>query len=456
MQNFLTKEYFNKILNNMADGVVIVDKESKIIFINKAYSEILGVEKSKVLNKKLTNIEPNAKMLDVLKDGGVVKDRVTRIQTLGKEVLVNIFPLYNNKEIEYCVSVFRDITKLVELTNELERVSSLNEYLKSQLEPSSKKLPSSFEDLIGNNPEFLKVLRQASKAAETDMPVNIRGESGTGKGILAKAIHLASNRSNHPFIPINCAAIPTNLLESELLGYEEGAFSGAKTGGKKGKLELANKGSIFLDEIGDMDLTTQAKLLKVIEEQEFIPVGGTKVKRIDIRILSATNSNLEELIREGKFREDLYFRLNVIPLHIPSLKERKSDILVLLKHFLDKFAPDGKNYEFSTKAQEALLNYSWPGNVRELENVIKYALTMCESKTIKPSHLPQKLHHSSSSKTFLPNQHINLKDMLEKYEKELITKALEETDNKSQAIKILGISRRAFYQKLKKYDLYIK
>jgi transcriptional regulator with PAS, ATPase and Fis domain len=289
--------------------------------------------------------------------------------------------------------------------------------------------------------------------------VLILGESGTGKELFANAIHNDSARKYNPFIEINCAAIPSELLESELFGYEEGAFTGAKKGGKIGKFELADTGSIFLDEIGDMPLKMQAKLLRVLQEREFEKVGGNKVVKIDVRVISATNKNLEKMVKEGKFREDLYYRLNVMTIMIPSLRERKEDLNELTPILISKLSNQLGKYvtNISEDAQELLLNYNWQGNVRELENVLERAINLADSDTILPAHLPsyiRKKAFDSYASEDSQKSIISLKEAIEKAEKDSIIKCLEYTKgNKLKTAKLLDMSRSSLYEKMERYQI---
>jgi len=313
----------------------------------------------------------------------------------------------------------------------------------------------SFGNIIGNSHEIREVYEQVAQVAYTDTTVLIRGESGTGKELIAQAIHYNSLRSGKPFIQVNCAAIPENLIESEFFGYEKGAFTGALSR-KKGRFELADGGTIFLDEIGDLSLMTQVKLLRVLQTQEFERVGGTETIKVNVRIIAATNANLEELITKEKFREDLYYRLNVFPIFLPPLRERKTDILLLADYFMLKYSrKHGKTVKrISTPAIDMLMRYHWPGNVRELENCIERAVLLCEDQVIHSYHLPPTLQTAESSGT-IPR--LSLTNAVESYEKELIQDALKTSrGNKAKAARLLGITERMIGYKIRKYDINIK
>ena len=316
-----------------------------------------------------------------------------------------------------------------------------------------------FENIIGNSKAIREIYRIISKVAQTQSTVLIRGESGVGKELVARAIHYNSPRANKALVEISCASLPETLLESELFGYEKGAFTGA-VAQKKGRLELADKGTIFLDEIGDITETVQTKLLRVLQEKEMTHLGGTTAIKVDVRVIAATNRNLEKALHEGKFREDLYYRLNVIPLLIPPLRERKEDIPLLIEHFVKKFCQENNKQlmKFSKKALELCMSYDWPGNVRELENAVENAIVLGEGNVILPEFLPLNIYSFSNrslGKEFLDNlQGDSYRKKIEFAERLVIREAIENADgNKSIAAKNLNISLRTMRYKIKKYSL---
>jgi transcriptional regulator with PAS, ATPase and Fis domain len=311
-----------------------------------------------------------------------------------------------------------------------------------------------FDSIIGSSQAIKSLKIDALRAAANQFPVLISGESGTGKELFAQAIHHAGPRRVHPFVRINCAAIPKDLLESELFGYEKGAFTGADPNGKPGKFELARHGTVFLDEVGDLPLEMQPKLLRVIEDKEFERVGGTKIIQSDFRIIAATNQNLEQMLADNRFRKDLFYRLNVIPLHIPPLRERKSDILPTARHLLKQMAREANlgEQKIDREAEKALKNYGWQGNVRELSNVLERTMSTLEGDTIRLQHLPFYVYRSHRE---FPEHHQSaLRDVQTRTEKEAILLTLQETNNnKARAAKILGIHRTLLYKKMKKYNI---
>ncbi|MFA6877348.1 MAG: sigma 54-interacting transcriptional regulator, partial [Fusobacterium sp.] len=317
----------------------------------------------------------------------------------------------------------------------------------------SNRLNLSFKTMVGDSNSFMKVKEIGIKASKTNFPVFLTGSTGTGKEVLAKAIHLNSDRKDRPMISINCGAIPENLLESELFGYEEGAFTGAKKGGKKGKFLIASGGTLFLDEIGDMPLGMQVKLLRVLQENEIDPVGSTHSIPINVRIIAATKKNIEKMIELGEFREDLYYRLNVIKIELPNLNERKSDILKLADYFLNKLNVEYKTVKgFSKEVKECLESFKWPGNIRELDNVIKSAYAISDDLMIKLIDLPPKLSFYNKEKQ-IENELGNLVVLVNEYEKNIILNVLNSSKNCKEASEKLGIHRSALYKKIQKYKI---
>jgi len=343
---------------------------------------------------------------------------------------------------------------LITIKNVLEykRIKEENLYLKRSILKD--------EIILGNSPQIRKLLEDIEKIAPTDSWVLITGENGTGKELVAKLIHKKSKRKDKPFIDVNCAAIPDELIESELFGYEKGAFTGAVEQ-KKGKFDLANKGTLFLDEIGDMSLKTQAKILRILQEQKFERVGGTEVIEVDVRVIAATNKNLEEEIKKGNFREDLYYRLNVVPIHVPPLRSRKEDIPILANFFLNKFSfeKDGKSRKLTDSAIEALKNYHWPGNVRELKNLMERLVILVDKEEIDEQDV---LKHLKLEKNLaedidsIINKFSNLNEAVRFFEKKFIeTKIKENNGNISKTAKEIGMTRRNLYRKIKSLGIEI-
>jgi len=335
---------------------------------------------------------------------------------------------------------------IVKKTVKYQELVAENILLRQQLEEKY-----SLKNIIGKSQQMKDVLELVENIADSNSTVLIQGASGTGKEVIARLIHLKSLRRDKAFIAANCAAIPRELLESELFGHEKGAFTGA-TYSKKGRFELANGGTLFLDEVGEMSLNAQIHLLRVLQEREFRKVGGTELIKIDVRIIASSNTNLEQAVKEGRFREDLFYRLNVITIYLSKLKERKEDIPLLVDHFLNKYGLEsgrGKK-SMSPETLDLLMKYDWPGNIRELENVIERLVILCKDKVIRPEYLPQNVRKEPKGELsiFIPNQ------PLEDVEKQYIHQVLKENNwNKSKSAKILGIERMTLYKKIRKYNL---
>ena len=436
------------------EGYVLVDPKGLIVKMN--YEKLLGIREEDAIGRHVEDVLENSRMHIVVKSGVKELRDVQRIQ--GHDMITNRIPIIKNNEIIGAVGtvLFKDINEIKELAHQLlDLQSKINKY-KDEIE-RIEGVKHSFDSILTRNPkmEYLKKIGQ--RAAETNSTVLITGESGTGKEVFANAIHRASYRKKEGFIALNCAAIPKGLLESELFGYEPGAFTGAKKEGSVGKFELANGGTIFLDEIGNMPMEMQVKLLRVLEEKEFERLGGNKKIILDARIIAATNENIEKQIREGKFREDLYYRLNVIPIEIPPLRERREDIELLAKRLLSKLLKDMKigPKTLSKESIEILKSYDWPGNVRQLRNILERGINLAPGEEILPEHLPQSLLHIKDFE-YVDEKIIPLEDVVEEAEKKAIIRALALTGgNKSLAAKELGIHRTGLYNKLQKYKIKI-
>ena len=451
------KSTLDSIVNSIFDCIVVVNKNGYVTMMNDAYGEFLNADPKKAVGKHITDVIENTRMHIVAQTG---KAEICDMQKIGEHnTVVTRIPIVKDGEVTGAVGkmVFRDVKDLRVLARKLTSLQSELEYYKEELQKVQGG-KYTIESIIGSGEKIQWLKMIALRAAKGQSTVLVTGESGTGKELFAQAIHYASNRRHGPFIKINCASIPENLLESELFGYEEGAFTGARKGGKPGKFELANGGTIFLDEIGDMSMPMQAKLLRVLQEREVERVGGTKTSSVDVRVIAATNQDLETMMSQGTFRQDLYYRLNIIALHVPPLRERREDLPELCEALLRKvnrtlqFDVDG----VSREAMELLMQYDWPGNVRELENVLERSVNlMDEVGDILPEHLPPTMRRPAT-KPALSNQEETkeLAGIMEEAEKQAIYKALETAGgNRSQAAKILGIHRSGFYQKLSKYQI---
>lgn len=453
-EDLCDKSFLVMVLQSMYDALVVVDSKGLIVYVNPAYTRELNVKPIKVIGKKMQDIAPESVLLKVLETQEPVIGAQSTILRLGIDIIANSTPIFKDGKLTGAVSVFRNVTTERKLSEQIERMRDYQDYL--QEEVLKKALPEEFKGIIGNNKKFRTMLTKSMLAARSDITVLILGETGTGKELIANAIHNAGKRKKGPLIEVNCAAIPENLLESELFGYEGGAFTGAKKSGKPGKLELADKGTLFLDEIGDMSITLQSKLLRALQEKEIERIGGVKSIPVDVRFIAATNQNLSRLIQEDKFRKDLFYRLNVFSIETVPLRERKDDIAMLSYHFLNKYAEqENKKCKLSENVLNKFMEYNWPGNVRELMNVLEAAVVTCDRRLIDLRHLPEYFNASVSIQSSkVKGESFRLDDRIMEVEIECIKAALEESnDNKSKAIKMLGVSRSAFYEKLRKYQI---
>lgn len=441
------------IIQSSEEAISVVDENGNGILINPAYSRLTGLAEEKVIGKPATAdiSEGESVHMKVLQTRRAMRGVAMRVGPKRKDVIVNVAPVIVDGKLKGSVGVIHDVSEIQNLNGELNRARQIIRTLEAKY---------SFEDIIGTSEEMTIAIEQARLGAKTPATVLLRGESGTGKELFAHAIHNASDRKYNKFIRVNCAALSESLLESELFGYEEGAFSGAKRGGKRGLFEEADKGSIFLDEIGELTANTQAKLLRVLQEHEITRVGGTKPISIDVRIIAATNVNLEKGIADGTFREDLYYRLNRMPIHIPSLRRRKEDIPLLCSRLIQKINQEyGRNVEGVTEqAVDKLMAYNWPGNVRELDNILGRAIIfMNYSETkIEERHIPDLGANNPSPNIEVSEEAENkpLTQMVEQYEARVIRQTLQKLNgNKTKTAKMLGLSVRNLYYKLEKYEI---
>ncbi len=440
--------------NSAPSGIAVVNTSGHIVFINEQYCKIINQSKEKAIGMKLTDLVDYSLIDHVLTTGEriakLIKDKHQESAVLEEKPLIDKHGGGVVGAISYLISKNnRGVKMLIDQLGTLEEEVN---YYKERL--ASKELGNSnFQHFISDNKQLLDTIELAKRAAVFDANVLISGETGTGKELLALAIHQESRRRKNPFIKVNCAAIPANLLESELFGYESGAFTGARGDGKPGKFELADNGTIFLDEIGDMPLEMQAKILRVIQEREIERVGGTKTIKVNVRIISATNKDLAEMVRLGTFREDLYYRLLVIGLFLPPLRERVEDLSYIINNILIRLA---LRYEISKpdvtdRALVVMKKYKWPGNIRELENVLERALNLASNGIIDANHLPEKLLAQTGTKVSI--QVKPLAELIEQKEKEIIFEILDYTNNnKQKAAELLGLSRTALYKKLEKFN----
>jgi transcriptional regulator with PAS, ATPase and Fis domain len=441
------------IFDSIHNGCLITDAAGYVTHFNRPYGDFLGVDPEAQIGKHCTEVVENSRM-HIVAHTGIPEINHTHL-IKGQRMVVQRIPIRKDGKV---IAVFgqvmfkdvRDVTKLAKRLSLLETKVEL--YERELLTIRSTK--HTLDSITGESKVIQSLKMEALRAAATNLPVLISGESGTGKELFAQGIHQASPRRVHPFVRINCAAIPKDLLESELFGYEKGAFTGASAAGKPGKIELANQGTLFLDEIGDLPLQMQPKLLRVLEDKEFERVGGTKVLRSDFRLIAATNHNLEEMVSDRRFRKDLFYRLNVIPLSVPPLRERREDIIPIAQQLLEQMCQEASLPEITLDAevQAVLMGCDWPGNVRELSNVFERVLSSLQGDTIHLSDLPFYLHRGRKASP--KPRGASLKDLQTNTEKDAILHALRKAGhNKARAARALGIHRTHLYKKMRKYGL---
>ncbi|WP_148136728.1 sigma-54 interaction domain-containing protein [Candidatus Formimonas warabiya] len=443
---------FRKILNHSYDEIFVINNKGEVVYVNEACERNYGLKPEEIVGKTVYQLINEGYYYPLIAPLVLQeKKRATFEQEtiVGKKLVVTATPILNDRdEVDLVVMNSRDITELENLKYNLEETKKQMEEYKKEVE-ELKKRENRFENFIVRSKAMGDCMELAQRVALADSTIIILGETGTGKSVLAKYIHGMSPRKQGPFQTINCAAIPEQLLESELFGYQSGAFTGANSKGKAGLLELANGGTLFLDEIAEIPIKLQAKILQVIQENKFIPVGGTKYKTVNIRIIAATNRDLEQMVKEGTFREDLYYRLNVIELPIAPLRERTEDIVPLAQFFLNKYDKRyHTSHSFSQDTLDILICHPWLGNVRELEHVIeRLVLTVQESK-ILPKHLPKKFQQVEKMTGPVSLQNIAPLDLIEK---ELIIKAYKQLGSSYKVAKVLNISQSKANRKIRQY-----
>lgn len=452
----------NAILEASSDGVLISDNKGNITYVNSAYEQITGLKKEqmvgqnlqKLLDKKLFNIAASLIVLDDGKPVSIMHKYIT-----GKNALTTASPIYNEQgEIIGVFNNTRNISGLAMLRNELVGTNNQipQEYFNKSRDIIQQQMLS--QGFVFKSKIMLQVLELASKAANYDSTVLIYGESGSGKEVLAKFIHQQSPRREGPFIKLNCAAIPDGLFESELFGYEPGSFTGANRQGKPGMLELANQGTILLDEVSELSLAAQSKLLRAIQEREVFRVGASKVTKLNVRIIAASNKKLAKKVEQGNFREDLFFRLNIVPIEIPPLRERKEDISALVSYFLEKLNElYNKQVMISPEVMKVMIHYSWPGNVREIQNLIEYLFVISTNSQISIEQLPPKLLADHVYEDYKRGEKSaeKLNYLLDNFEKNIIIATLKNHPSMRQAATDLGINVSTLSRKIKKYGIEI-
>ncbi len=448
-----------RVLNLSSEGIWVIDKEGIIVYVNESFERITGVTPAEAIGRPVTEVVENTRMHVVAQTGVAERDQIQKIR--DTEYVVSRLPIMENGE---CLGVlgqvrFHDVDEVGSLARRLQQL----QHRVHELERNGKHQHHTrytIDDIAAVSPASEKAKTLALRAASSDATVLLLGETGVGKEVYAHAIHRLSARNNGPFIRLNCSAIQETLFESELFGYEEGAFTGAKRGGKKGKFELAQSGTILLDEIGDMPLGIQAKLLRVLQDKEIDKIGGGQHIKVDVRIIASTNRQLSQMVERGQFRRDLFYRLNVLPIIIPPLRERKEDIPSLVRTFWEEITRDhGIHYkELSDSAMSVLLQLDWPGNIRELRNVLERLVVVVLQDEITADHVQAMiLAQDENPSDFYVDATYKLESYIEKAERRALSLALARADNnRSHAARLLGISRALLYKKLHQHGLHLK
>ncbi|WP_242227136.1 sigma 54-interacting transcriptional regulator [Bacillus cereus group sp. BfR-BA-01315] len=457
---------YENALNLLSECILGVNEQGIVNFLSGAYARFLGIDDPReAIGKHCTEVVENTRMHIIVKTGQVEIGHIQRIN--NRNIVATRIPIVKDGKIIGAIGkiMFHDIQQFKALGDQIRAMESKLSYYQTELQRLQEGR-FSFQSIVGESAKMEEVKTMALKVSKSRSTVLIRGESGTGKELFANAVHHASPRADGAFIRLNCAAIPRDLLEAELFGYEEGAFTGAKKGGKPGKIELAHKGTLFLDEIGDMSLDMQVKLLRVLQEKEIERIGGTKIQKIDVRFIAATHRNLRDMVQRGEFREDLYYRLNVFAIDIPPLRERKEDMVHLTEFLIRKL-----NEEFGSsvlslddRVRDIFMEHDWPGNIRELENVLERAMNVVEGTVIQVQHLPvylrkKELGEELYYERFGADQEKNemsysLQTEVESAEKRVIARALEKTaGNRKEAAELLGIHRASLYRKIERYGM---
>ncbi|MGF7186871.1 PAS domain S-box-containing protein [Desulfitispora alkaliphila] len=451
--------YINDILDILSDGIYISDNKGKTLKVNAMYEKLTGFRPEDMTGRLVTDLKAEGQF-DAILNPDIVKTgepkSCVQITKLNRKVVLNGYPVFDSKgNVALVVTFVRDITLLSQLKDE---ILSQQELINTLQSSCKKSLPTS--SMIIESKEMKDIMELINNIAQTDATVLLLGETGVGKDMFAKKIHERSERCKKPFFKVDCTTIPENLIESELFGYDAGAFSGAKAKGKPGFFEMADQGTLFLDEVGELPLSMQAKLLRVLQDQEIVRIGSTKVKKIDVRIIAATNRDLETASKDGSFRSDLYYRLRVAVLNLPSLRERKGDIMPLADFFLEKFnVKYKKDISFTKDLEKIFLNYNWPGNVREMENLIQSLVVTRNKEIIEVDDLPNNmLNDDSNCSSFLtPSLHQienkSLNQIMSEIEKDLLKKSLATHNSVANIANFFKVDRSTIFRKLKKYGL---
>lgn len=449
------KSFCHSVFGSLPISVDILDKNANIIYMNEAFLDFLKLREEDVIGRLVTDVNPTSKFPETLqsKRASIAEEHVF---PNNKPAIVHRIPIFDDEgEVigGFGMLLFEDIKKAKDIAEKYAEVNKELALYKNELAKINT-TKYTLEDIYGISDEINISKSKVKKIAKVNSNVVILGESGVGKELFAHSIHNESSRSQGPFVTLNCSAIPENLFESELFGYEEGAFTGAKRGGNIGKFELAHGGTIFLDEIGDMSHPMQVKLLRVLQEKEVLRIGGKSPIRLDVRVICATNKDLVKMVEEGTFREDLYYRLNVLTLEVPPLRKRREDMAILIEKFLGEFYKETGLYRKVPKnVIDKLSKYDWPGNIRELRNVVERMAVSSEGVNITTGDIPRYILEKSLVSNYKTNQ-VGLKNIVESVEKDVIIQMLKEAEgNKSRAAKKLNIPRATLYRKMEEYGI---
>jgi PAS domain S-box-containing protein len=452
--------YFDSILDVLSDGIYVSDRDGNTLKVNTMYEKLIGLKREDLVGRKVQDLVKEG-VFDVVLNPQIVKtgQPATSVQTTkkGQKLILNGHPIFDEEgKVALVVTFVRDVTVMSQLRDQIAAQKKLLEQLRTNVQYINEESIQKFPLNGFKSREMVHLTKLIEKIAATDAAVLILGETGVGKEFFARSIHRASPRGDKTFFKVDCTTIPENLIESELFGYAAGAFSGANVKGKPGLFEMADQGTLFLDEIGELPLAMQVKLLRVLQDQEILPVGSTRVRKVDVRIIAATNSDLEKNVEEGRFRSDLYYRLRVAVLSIPPLRNRREDIMPLARHFLNKYATRyKKQVHFGSDIEAFFINYRWPGNIRELENLIASQVVTCERDVIEAADLTGcKLNKSCERKRNLYEtieaRNRSLKEIVQDLEREILSGAIEVHGSMAKVAEVLKIDRSTIFRKLKR------
>lgn len=446
-------DFLSLVLDNVYSGLIVFDANCRIIYVNRVYAELLSIDPKSAVGEPLDKFFPYTRMPKVLSSGRPELGQRCSLKT-ELPMMVNRIPLKIEGKVVGGIlqTIFRDYKAMTDLMSRFKNLENEVKFYKKGLDQVLS-ARYSFDSIIGQSPAMAGIKEAARKYAQTHAPVLITGATGTGKEMFAHAVHTASKRTSQPFVCVNCAAIPRELLESELFGYESGAFTGASKKGKVGQIQLAHKGTLFLDEIGELSTKAQVKLLRVLETKMLERLGGVKPVPVDFRLVAATNRDLKEMMARGEFRDDLYYRLSTMTVRIPPLCEREGDLVLLADHFLRVL--EHPDMRISAEVMDIFSSYSWPGNVRELKNVIERAVSLADKNLIEAAHLPRELlRDGNAQERVLGKPDTLLSDEMARHEKAVLERALGlNQSNMSKTSKKLGISRTTLYEKCRRYGL---